>query len=680
MKIAIAGLKTSVCAAIFGLFPMGAIAQTSPTFIEIPKSYFFPASLTNPRSSEPQPNPQKKLSDTAKDLKMGDAKDIPDTAVPSIKFEENTNPTERKNLSPLERPLFRLFGFETAYTLKQQELVFRVSLTSFNNPLDFRGDSNRSNDTNIGFAYGITDNVQISVDVAGKDDTVFTNLVRPDSALQLFYGNIPITVKWKYLEENALTAAAVFSTEFASPFPGLFTRAGRSVIFAAPSTSTTINGDSPTNEFQATDNTPYFSLAFPLAYKVSNELTLNLNPQVSFFPSSIAARTTAGSTSALINQGVGFNGDRLDYYGTVAGIGIGVNYLITPKLQFAADVTPIFSGRNSVGSSDNSLFVRRAVWNIGLQYAPNSRLAASIFATNRFGPSASSPSNLLVQPNGEYAIGAQFTFLPDLTGSYKIEKRESYPTASAFFTNLNGLPSTVLPINSILYQLALGTNGRINPTIRFGILDDFEVALNVSNNSDDAIPIENSIIGRLALVQDEGKDFSYSTALGIGLLLNGARNRSLENAVSIYADLPISYRIENWGVNLMATPKVIIPAQFQGISNILALTLGANVKVAENTQIIGEYTPIITGNNQIQATFSGSGFQSFPLEGRTGIYNIGVRQLIPNGNSTYAIDLYFTNSSGDYGLQGVSALANGGTQVGFRFNVLNGTPESRKNN
>jgi hypothetical protein len=31
-------------------------------------------------------------------------------------------------------------------------------------------------------------------------------------------------------------------------------------------------------------------------------------------------------------------------------------------------------------------------------------------------------------------------------------------------------------------------------------------------------------------------------------------------------------------------------------------------------------------------------------------------------------------------LQGVSALANGGSQVGLRFNILNGTPESRKPN
>ena len=677
MKNAIVALSTLTASIISGSIATRAIAQTSPEFIEIPKSKFFPSSITEPsRSATPKP-----LSNSADDLQNGSKDNLKsnDALPDALKFQaDDSIPKDDKKLSPLQRPLFRLFGFETAYTLKQQELVFRTGGQSFNNPTDFRGQSNRSNDTLIGLAYGITDNVQISVDVTGKDDTVFANLVRPNSAFQLFSGTIPITVKWKYLEENDLTAAAVFSAEFASPFPTLFTRGGRSVIFGNPGPQTGFNGARPTSEFQADDNSPYFSLALPLAYKVSNELSLHLNPQVSFFPSSIAARTTFGNSSALVNQGVGFNGDRLDYFGTVAGIGIGVNYMITPKLQFAADVTPIFSGKNSVGVTDGSLFVRRAVWNVGFQYAPNSRLAASLYATNRFGPSSSSPSNLLVQPDGEYAIGFQVSFVPDLTGSFAIDQRASYPNASAFFTNLNGLPSTVLPINSILYQLAFGTNGRVNPTIRFGILDDLELAVNISNSNADALPIENSLTARLALVQDEGKDFSYSSALGLGLILNGERVRDLENAVSLYFDLPTSYRIDSWGANLMLTPKLILPAQFQGISSILGITLGGNIKVAENTQILAEYTPIISGSNQFQTSTSKSGLPSSRISGRTGIFNVGLRQLFPNGNSVYALDLYFTNSSGDYGLQGISALVDGGTQVGIRFNILNGVPEARK--
>lgn len=615
-----------------------AIAQT---LIEIPKTNFFPNTVPD-RS----PPPAKPLSETASDL-------VPKPPKPPAVVTSNKTP------SPLQRPLFRLFGFETAYTLKQQELVFRIGGTSFNNPLDFRGAGNRSNDTTVGISYGITDNLQLSVDVSGKDDTIFNNLVRPDSSFALFNGTIPVTLKWKYLEQDNLTAAAVLGAEFSSPFPALFTRGGRSFFYSDPS-----------GALRADDNSTYFSVALPVSYRVNNELSLTLNPQVSFFPSSIAASTTGN----LINQNIGLNGDRLNYYGTVAGIGIGINYLVTPKLQFAADITPILSGRNSVGSTDNSLFVNRAVWNVGLQYAPNSRTAASIYATNRFSPSQSSPSNLLVQPNGEYAVGLQISFLPDFNGQFEIEKRQSYPNASAFFTNLNGLPSTVLPINSVLYQLGFGTNGRVSPTIRIGLLDDLELALNFSDNNTEALPIEGSIMARLALVPDEGKDLSYASTVGLGLILNGARNRNLENAVSLYADLPTSYRLENYGLDLMVTPKLIVPAEFQGIQNIFGVTLGASLKVAENTRLLGEYTPILSGSNQLQNSPTPGIFQVTPIQGRTGIFNIGIRQLFPNGNSVYALDLYYTNSGGDYGLQGITALPNGGTQVGFRFNILNGAP------
>ncbi|AFY74827.1 hypothetical protein Syn7502_02899 [Synechococcus sp. PCC 7502] len=656
MKSAIAAIGSL---GIVLLSSQAAIAQPIRSVIEIPKSNFFPNS-TPSRSSAPSAP----ASNSASDLQK-----TPDTKLP----EPVANKPKETKLSPLQRPLFRLFGFETAYTLKQQELVFYIAGISFNNPKDFRGDSNRSNDTNIGLAYGISDNLQVSIGAAGKNDTIFRNLVRPSSDIQLLYSNFPLNVKWQYLDQDRLAAAVVLGVEFSSPVP-IIQQPGRSVFFSILN-----NNGTRTNQFEAKDNTPYLSLAFPLAYKVTDQLSLHLNPQVSFFPSSIPATTTIGSTGALIDQNVGFNGDRLDYYGTVAGIGIGVNYTVTPKLQIAADITPVFSGRNSVGVSDDSLFVRRAVWNIGLQFAPNSRTAASIYATNRFGPSSSAASNLLVQPNGEYAIGAQFTFLPDITGNYQIENRESYPKAAAFFTNLNGLPSAVLPNNSILYQLSFGTNGRVNPTVRLGILDDLELAINYSNNNVEVLPTENSITARYALVQDEGKNYSYSSALGIGLILNVvSKERDQGNNLALYADLPTSYRVDDWGIDFKVTPKLIIPAQFQGVQNILAVTVGANVKLAENTQIIGEYTPIISGNNQLQTSFTSSGFQTIPLSGKTGIYNIGLRQLFPNGNSVYALDLYFTNSSGDYGLQGVSALSNGGSQVGLRFNILNGVPESRK--
>ncbi|MEO0855167.1 MAG: hypothetical protein AAFY15_16925, partial [Cyanobacteria bacterium J06648_11] len=105
-----------------------------------------------------------------------------------------------EGLSPLERPLYQLFGFETANTLKRGELVLRAGGSSFNNPSDIRvvfGDeqSNRSNDIRFSFDYGITDRIQFSLGAYGKDDTIFAGLISPESNLLFIYQGIPAQVK-----------------------------------------------------------------------------------------------------------------------------------------------------------------------------------------------------------------------------------------------------------------------------------------------------------------------------------------------------------------------------------------------------------------------------------------------------------------------------------------------------
>jgi hypothetical protein len=206
------------------------------------------------------------------------------------------------------------------------------------------------------------------------------------------------------------------------------------------------------------------------------------------------------------------------------------------------------------------------------------------------------------------------------------------------------------------------------------LLDDLELALSFSTNNAEELPIEITALARLALIQDSGKDYTYSSALGLGLLNFYKRNENLQSAVALYFDLPTSYRL-NSAITFTAVPKIIFPAQFAGISTISGISLGGSYNITDTTQFMAQYTPILSGSNQLIANTS---FGANTLSGKTGIYNVGIRQLFPSGNSLYAVDLYFTNSSSDYGLQGISAIANGGKQVGIRFSVLNGVPEPRK--
>jgi len=206
--------------------------------------------------------------------------------------------------------------------------------------------------------------------------------------------------------------------------------------------------------------------------------------------------------------------------------------------------------------------------------------------------------------------------------------------------------------------------------VRFCLLDDFELAVSFTNNDTNRLPLELVALGRLALLQDDGQINSFASTLGLGIT---NLYLSDSNLITLYLDIPTSFRV-NSSLTLTATPKFIVPAQFAGLKNILGLSLGGIYNITDTTQIIGEYTPIFSGSNQLVNTGAADIVAAPPYSGKTGIFNIGLRQLFPSGNSLYAVDLYFTNSSADQGLQGISALTGGGKQVGIRFSILNGVP------
>lgn len=574
--------------------------------------------------------------------------------------------------SPLERPLTQLFGFETATPLEAKDLVLFTGGTSFNNPDDFRGDDNRGNDLRFGAAYGITDDLEVNVGVFGKDDTIFSNLVRDNSNLQLIYGGAPVQFKWRFYDQERLSSALVVGAEFplqTVPESTVSRRLGginpRQILFGERGTRLLED-----NTLKAVDHTPYFSVALPLSYQLSSKARLHLNPQVSIFPESIEVTAIQGDRAVLEAANIGLEGNRLDYYGAVAGIGFGVDYSLTQRLYFAADVTPVVAGQNSVGSGgENSLFVTRPVWNIGLRYAPNSRLGVNLYATNRFGPIAAAPSNLLAQPDGNWGVGVDFIYLPDVAGSYDIDIRDTYPTASAFLSLPNSFPSATLPINSILYQLSAGSSGRVAPTVRVGLLDDLELAAGFNLGSTEELEYEGFFLGRLALIRDRGQE-GLAAALGFGATLFESSINSTE--FGLYAELPLQYRLSAANSVFHVVPKVAIPVAALGVDPIFGISLGTTWNIARNTQLLAQVTPMITGDNQLQdAPVPG---QLIPLQGRNLLYSAGVRQLFPNGNSLYALDLYVGNSVADYGLQGISALPDGGVQVGLRFSILNGVP------
>lgn len=652
-----------------------------PTFSAPPLSDLPSATLNVPKIQDQLLQPQPFLGqledrDILPPLQRNTLVPFPEAA-PTVALAETPATSGRNRYrSPLERPMTRLFGFETATPLKQGELVLSAGGSSFDNPQDFRivfsSATNRSNDIRFGLDYGISDQLQLSFGAEGKDDTIFANLVAADSGVSVIYQGLPAQVKWQLHEGEKLSSALIFSAQFpANTVPGNIINqflsvnpSSRKIILAL---DRNVN-----NAILAEDSSVYFSLAAPVTYQWSPRIRLHVNPQVSVFPERIPVTNLRGNVEKLVNAGIGFDGKSLKYFGTIVGLGLGLDYDISTVFQFSADVTHILSGANTLASGGkDSLFVPKSVWNAGVRWTPNSRLGINLYLTNRFGSLTASPANLLVQPGGDSGIALDFIYLPDLIRKYSIVKRDTYPEPSAFLSGLNGFPSTTLPLDGVAYELAYGSKARFTQMARWGVSDDLELVTYRDTVSNDTFPIEVGLLGRLALVGDRGRP-GVTAALSAGAL--GFERTNGATDVALYADLPVNYRARSLTYSLGFTPKLLVPTKASGRGNTLGITLDGRWNLSATTQLLGSYTSILSGENQLLSGKIGEPAQK--PAGNVSLYSLGIRQIFQTDNSLYALDVYVGNTAGSYAQQGLLALPNGESQVGLRLSILNGIPAS----
>jgi hypothetical protein len=651
---------------------------TEPLFTAPPLSDL-PSTITDvPETQDQLLQPQPFLgqlgdSDVLPPLRRDTLIPFPETVAilpPEPEVEEETS------LSPLQRPMTRLFGFETASSLHQGEVILRIGANTFGNPQDFRtvlfDEDNRGNDIRLGFDVGLTDQLQFSLGAEGKDDTIFANIFAEESGVSFIYQGIPAQLKWRLHEGETLSTAVVLGAQFAAnTVPGNSVNQALSTDPASRKLILTTDR-SVSNALLAEDSSIYYSRAVPVSYQVTPRIRVHANPQVSVFPDRIPVTNLQGDAASLVDAGVGFDGQTLDYFGTVVGLGLGLDYDVNELFKFSADVTPILSGSNMLArGGDDSLFVPETVFNAGVRWSPNSRLGVNLYLTNRCSPTAASPANLLAQVGGDTGIGLDFLYLPDLLGTYEIEKRDTYPEGASFLSGLSSFPSTTLPLDGVIYEVAYGTNERFTQTARFGVLDDLEIVLYHDSVGNDTFPREGALMGRLALQRDRGRA-GVTGALALGLL--GFEGTDGATDVALYAELPLGYRARSYNYSLGLIPKLLVPTQASGRGNTLGVTVDGRLNLSQNTQLLGSFTPILSGDNQLRAGKVGERALGLENDVSVSLYSLGVRQLFATENSLYALDLFVGNSAGTYGQQGLLSLPNQENQVGVRLNVMNGTP------
>ncbi|NJK63611.1 MAG: hypothetical protein HC921_13815 [Synechococcaceae cyanobacterium SM2_3_1] len=298
---------------------------TEPLFTAPPLSDL-PSSITDvPETQDQLLQPQPFLgqlgdSDVLPPLRRDTLIPFPETVAilpPEPEVEEDTS------LSPLQRPMTSLFGFETASSLHQGEVILKIGANTFGNPQDFRtvlfDQDNRSNDIRLGFDVGLTDQLQFSLGAEGKDDTIFANIFAEESGVSFIYQGIPAQLKWRVHEGETLSTAVVLGAQFAAnTVPG---RIDNQALSTDPASRKLIltTDRSVSNALLAEDSSIYYSLAVPISYQMTPRIRFHANPQVSVFPDRIPVTNVQGDAASLVDADVGFDGETLDYFGTVVG-------------------------------------------------------------------------------------------------------------------------------------------------------------------------------------------------------------------------------------------------------------------------------------------------------------------------------------------------------------------------
>lgn len=549
----------------------------------------------------------------------------------------------RTDFSPLERPQYRLFNFETASTLRQQELVLRAGTTigSGGSNCD---DDDVSCEMRIGVDYGIRDDLLFTFDLALQEGATIAGVTGGNSEARFSFNSISTQIKWQAFSDELVSFA---------PTLGLLVGPQRSIVFSPANTDSRI---------EANDTSVVAGLALPVSITLGEVNRFTISPQVSFFPGSLSDIDVTGDPNDLDGRN-GFNGDSLDYYGTVVGIGLGFDRSLSQYFKFAANYTFIVAGSNSLDNGDDSLFVPRGVWDAGFRWTPNSRTGLDLYLTNRFSNTAS-PASLLAAADGDISIALDFSFLPDVGNDYPIEIRNRYPATYRFLSASTGFPAATLPMGSILYETVFGSPGRVAGTVRYGLLDDLELVALGSSNGTDQFRSEAGLLLRYALLRDLGdNDISASFTFGVQNLFG-------DPDVALYTDVPAAFALFDDRLLLTVAPKGAVPIQGNAFDAIGGISTGINLSVIDRTQLWGQWTPTF-GDNWLD---DGSSDEFADLDGNRQLFTVGVRQIFPSGNSTYALDFFYSNSAGEYGVQGLTALPDGDTRLGARFSILNGVP------
>jgi hypothetical protein len=498
------------------------------------------------------------------------------------------NPTETQ-VSTDVPTMNNFLGQPTAKHLSQGDVTI-----NFTNRFFFESGSGTDEETsaypNLGFSWGITDELQLTfegqiVDSGGPGRQGPFRVTRESQANTDFALEVKQRL-WEYYDQT-LSWSGVFSIS-AGERGFVFSRSGE-----------TIKGDGGSV-------TP--ALQFPFTASL-DDWEFTVSPTVAFFNQANAVHL---HRAPIENPGS---------FGTTFGLVGGISYSINPRLTIWGDAFVPATGNNSI-DRDSGRTAKTIAYNGGLRYKVNPRLSVDVFASNALGTVG--PLSLTADRELT-AFGTKVTVMPNW-----FEGNLRYPDSysGAFEVDspltedgLNFFDGGTVPMNRFVLDLKGGSQGFLS-AFRYGLFKDLELGIFLDYIRGRVDESEQGLSAKLRLLnQDQGDPITGSLGITVSMTNEPFINfftdnnneffeRGLPKSVPWLGDedsletgqlliatvsFPLHYQFEE-GPALWFTPTIGYVQRSANDIELAGFNIGTSVPIIHDWSLVGEVGANLTEN------------------------------------------------------------------------------------
>tara|TARA_B100000700_G_C15046562_1_gene858244 strand:+ start:2092 stop:3909 length:1818 start_codon:yes stop_codon:yes gene_type:complete len=498
----------------------------------------------------------------------------------------------------------------TAQTLSQGDIQIKFSqILPFKKAYYGGGTGNQNYEVSIN--YGLTDSLMMEGFYSHSDDPLQKKITKYDDPVENMWINFGTGITWQAINKNKVLIALNGSIE------NMIVRSGGCNTYNCNTTSNNIF----TNKKEEVENNNLIgSISLPITWRISKKIDFHITPRSIYLP----ANQSKGSSSGK-------------FYGNSIGIGTGIDYKFYKKLKaFSSIYFPIGTGFNSFDEDLN--FSRKPIYNAGIVYSIDTKIALEAGVTNGFGMSPSI-GTLTLPSSDELLFKTSLIYRPK---NIQLPPKETYKQNRL---RLGGLSvSTAEPLKSgeIYANYYINNNGSWGNKIVWGTSERFNFDISLSSIGQDRFsnkPFDGKYhdIDKL-FVRGGGKAVFFSQSSG-DFITSSARVSAgrLRGIGWLFTELTNTYEF-NDNLSLNINPKI----SYSGVASPTAIGTSLNWQILQDISLIPEYNFALkesTDNWTIALRFSRFENINFDIFTTNSLNFIDTGQFQRSDNQSYGLNV-----------------------------------------